>query len=62
MLRRISVVIIKIGASLLTAASPVRRPTFSSPNNTLQTTNVQSYYDKKIIGTKKLMTLSLDRF
>jgi hypothetical protein len=42
MLQKISVVIIKISASLLTIASPIRRPTFSSQNNTLHTTNIQS--------------------
>jgi hypothetical protein len=34
MLQKKSVVIIKISASLLIIASLVRRPTFSSPNNT----------------------------
>lgn len=38
MLRKISVVIIKTWASLLTAESPVRRPTLSSPNVSLQVT------------------------
>ena len=36
MLRRISVVMITIGASRFTAASPVNSPTFSSPNSSLQ--------------------------
>jgi hypothetical protein len=62
MLWKISVVIIKVGASLLIAASPVRRLTFSSRNNTHIPEMSNPYYDQKKIVTKKLMILSLDRF
>lgn len=43
MLRRISVVMINIGASLFTAASPVTSPTFSSPNSSLHVIQSGTY-------------------